>query len=155
MEGLKRLGGLLCKPAGNRRVSSDDLQPMPPSAAPADAGMTHDDVAALMLQFRNLNPLLTDANLLSRIRAREADITMKDKEISMLNSQFKDSEDRNAALRQVNYEMSCSAPPKPGHLRPPAAASLQAHAPPPSGAGKVSGNQSLRTCTELYSAAPA
>ena len=128
---------------------------MPPPAAPADAGMTHDDVAGLMMQFRKLNPLPANASLLSRIRDLEAGMTMKDKEISLLNSQFKDSEGRNAALRQENYALSCSASPKPFHLRPEAAASLQAHAPPPSGSGKVSGNQSWRTCTELYSSAPA
>ena len=66
---------------------------------------------SVKIQIHDVTP---DANLLSRIRELEADITMKDKEISMLNSQFKDSEDRNAALRQVNlqnYEMSCSASP--------------------------------------------
>ena len=56
---------------------------MSPSVAPADAGLTHDDVAALMVKFRNLNPVLrTDASLLQRIRQLETDNTLKGREIT-------------------------------------------------------------------------
>jgi hypothetical protein len=90
---------------------------MSPSVAPTDAGLTHDDFTALMVKFRNLNPVLrTDASLLQRIRQLETDNTLKGREITKLQSQFKDSEERNRELRQLNYDMSRAAAKQKGHL---------------------------------------
>ena len=79
----------------------------------------------------------------------EADNTIKGQAITKLLAQFKDSEERNRGLRRINYDMSCAAATRKGHLLGESAAQVIAPARLPPERGKVNGDKSLRTCADI------